>query len=215
MQCCAATVFFTRRVNKSLINTFHIRVLVREFLLTNPVDSTRSFLIVHMRVRYSPLHYLLLVTGINTKTDKKLKDITNKLQCSLHNRHIADYDEPPTINDENGDERIPRPFLRKITGIMVIICFVVVLFTTQTGILNNRITWAEKKLWPELLDYVGQLSNTSNQVAPIIFRISNFSKELESDSGRWSSNSFLAFEDGYEVFLIVSYCVIYSCHFLS
>jgi len=143
------------------------------------------------------------VTSINTKTDKKLKDITNKLQRSLHNRHTADYDEP-AINNENGDETIPRPFLSKITGIMVIICFVVVLFSTQIVILDNRMTWAEKKLWPELLDYIGQLSNASNQVAPIIFRIPNFSKELASDSGRWSSNSFLAFEDGYEVFLIVS-----------
>ena len=61
MHCCATTVFFTRRVNKS--NQYvPYTGLVCEFLLTNPVDSTRSFLTIHMRVRYSPLHYLLLIT---------------------------------------------------------------------------------------------------------------------------------------------------------
>ena len=146
------------------------------------------------------------VTSINTKTDKRLKDINNKLQRSFHNRQIADHDEPPAFNDvnENGDETVPSPFLSKITNILMIMCLVVIFFATQIDMINNRITLTEKKLWPGLLDHVSKLSNTSTQAAPVIFKISNFSKEMDDVSDRWSSNSFLAFEDGYEIFLLVS-----------
>jgi len=138
------------------------------------------------------------VTGISTKTDKRLKDINNKLRRSLH--HMADYDEPPVVNDKNSED---RPFLGKITSIVQIICLVVVLFATQIAMFDNRMTLAERKLWPEVLNYMSQLSNAGNQFAPVIYKVTNFSNDVDV-SYKWSGNSFLAFEDGYEVFLVVT-----------
>jgi len=60
-----------------------------------------------------------------------------------------------------------------------------------------------------MLDQASKLSNSPGQIAPLIFKIPNFNKRMEGNE-TWGSNSFYAFNKGYEMFLAVSSGVQYD-----
>ncbi|XP_065901696.1 TNF receptor-associated factor 5-like [Dysidea avara] len=148
------------------------------------------------------------LTGINTKTDK-LKDVNSKLQRSLlHKRYIGNIDENelPTIMASH--DEMSNFFISRFSNVLIMFCLVLMVFVAQISVINNRLEENEQKVWPELLDQKSKLSTSSNQVAPVIFKISNFNRLEEDDHFRWSSHYFFAFENGYEMFLIVRFDTI-------
>jgi len=143
------------------------------------------------------------VTSINTRTDK-LKDANSRLQRSLHlrGRYNANINNQlPTTNNND----MFNFFLGRFSNILIIFCLVLVVLVAQIRVINGRLAKNEHKVWPEILDEESTLSTTSNQVAPVIFKLSNFNRLVEEDNFRWSSHYFFAFENGYEMLLIVRF----------
>ena len=168
------------------------------------LDKTKS--------SYDKLHTRLTsaesqVTGFDTKADKKVKDIGSKFQKSLQEQLETRFDEEQALT-KNG--ALPNFVVSKVSGIFLILCMFVLIYTGQICVINNRLAQTEQRMWPRMLDQASKLSSSpAGQVAPVIFKIANFSKQMD-DNETWSSNLFYAFDKGYKMFLTVTSGVRYE-----
>jgi len=65
-------------------------------------------------------------------------------------------------------------------------------------------------LWPLYLDHFSEMSSCGDQVAPVIFRIHNFTAEKVNNDEQWQSAPFFAYERGCLMFVKVGIKVTYG-----
>jgi len=145
-------------------------------------------------------------TSIAVMTDfDKIEDLDCRIQQSIITQEqqaanfIADLSEVHQIINTISGEIVNKNAFR-----LLVFLFFIILYTFHTNQLSNRLVTLEQKLWPELLDHTSGLSNSSDQVAPMIFNLSNVTNKLATADYKWQSKSFFAFKDGYKMALAVS-----------
>lgn len=132
----------------------------------------------------------------------KLEDLDNKIQQSITSQEQKSDEITDRIFKVHGS--ILNDFESMIVVRILIFHLLMIAFVLQTSLLINRLETIEQKFWPELLEHASGQSNSSDQVAPVIFNVSNITRKLEDDPFIWHSQSFFAFKDGYEMALVIS-----------